>query len=182
MLVYVASDGRLCSAASGRAEQPRAPPSAVSFPSTESRELPLDRKRLSRQAGRLSDKRSLRQKDRDDDASKHISPRQPCKGGHVLRSASASTSLLQRAPTELLPGRPPQKPRSAVRGTDMLAAHTAGHGLESIQALIVAVCVLIVVFWRIALTMLLAVAAILMLVMITSGAAVLLQDLLHLVK
>ena len=64
----------------------------------------------------------------------------------------------------------------------MLAAHMAGHGLESIQALIVAVCVLIVVFWRIALTMLLAVVAILMLVMITSGAAVLLQDLLHLIK
>ncbi len=73
-------------------------------------------------------------------------------------------------------------PRSALRGTDMLAAHIGGHGLESIQALIVAVCVLIVVFWRIALTILLAVAAILMLLMITSGAAVLLQNLLHLIK
>ena len=41
----------------------------------------------------------------------------------------------------------------------MLAAYIGGHGLESIQALIVAVCVLIVVFWRIALTLLLAVAA-----------------------
>jgi len=64
----------------------------------------------------------------------------------------------------------------------MLAAHIAGHGLESIQALIVAVCVLIVVFWRIALAILLTVTAIVTLLIITSGAAVLMQHLLHLIK
>jgi len=64
----------------------------------------------------------------------------------------------------------------------MLAANSIAHGLESIQALIVAICVLMITFWRTALKVLLAVAAILMLLLITSGAAIPLQELHHLIK
>lgn len=64
----------------------------------------------------------------------------------------------------------------------MLAAHSAGHGLESVQALIVAICILAVIFWRPVLKVLLAVAAIAALLVTTSGALVVLRDLLHLIK
>jgi hypothetical protein len=64
----------------------------------------------------------------------------------------------------------------------MLAAHIAAHGLESIQALIVAISVLIVIFWRIALKMLLIVILVATLLLTTAAAAALLQHLHHLIK
>ena len=64
----------------------------------------------------------------------------------------------------------------------MLAAHSAVHGLESIQALMVALSVLIVIFWRAVLKITLIVAAILALLLTTSGALAILWNLHHLIK
>jgi hypothetical protein len=64
----------------------------------------------------------------------------------------------------------------------MLATHIAAHGLESIQALIVAISVLIVIFWRIALKVLLIVILVATLLLATSGTVALLQHLHHLIR
>lgn len=153
--------------------RPRAPPAPASFHRQKKGPEPVSG---TEPAQRRSDHFA---NDRDDDASKHMSPSQPCRRGHVMRPVSASTSLPRRAPAEVLAG---VLPPPAVRGTDMLAAHIAAHGLESVQALIVAISVLIVIFWRIVLKMLLIVSLIVMLLLTTSGAAVLLQHLHHLIK
>jgi hypothetical protein len=60
----------------------------------------------------------------------------------------------------------------------MLAAHSAVHGLQSIQVLIVAICVLVVVFWRIALV----IVAMLLLLFIASGVVGLSEAMLHLIR
>jgi hypothetical protein len=58
----------------------------------------------------------------------------------------------------------------------MLAAQSAAHDLGSVQLLLAIAVVLIVLFWRVALKMVIMVLAIVMIVLITSGAAVLLQE------
>ena len=58
----------------------------------------------------------------------------------------------------------------------MLAAQSAAQDLGSIQLLLAIDVILIVLFWRVALKMLIMVLAMVMIVLITSGAAVLLQE------
>jgi hypothetical protein len=58
----------------------------------------------------------------------------------------------------------------------MLAAQSAAQDLGSIQLLLAIAVVLIVLFWRVALKMVIMVLAIVMIVLITSGVAVLLQE------
>jgi hypothetical protein len=64
----------------------------------------------------------------------------------------------------------------------MLAAQSATHDLGSAQLLLVVASILIVLFWRIALKMVLIVVAIAMIILVTSGLAAVLQDLHHLIK
>lgn len=64
----------------------------------------------------------------------------------------------------------------------MLAVQSSAQGLGSIQLLLAIAVILIVLFWRVALKMLIMVLAIVMIVLITSGVAVLLQELHHFVK
>lgn len=64
----------------------------------------------------------------------------------------------------------------------MLAVQSSAQDLGSIQLLLAIAVILIVLFWRVALKMLLMVLAIVMIVLITSGVAVLLQELHHFVK
>lgn len=64
----------------------------------------------------------------------------------------------------------------------MLAVQSSAQDLGSIQLLLAIAVILIVLFWRVALKMLIMVLAIVMIVLITSGVAVLLQELHHFVK
>ncbi len=64
----------------------------------------------------------------------------------------------------------------------MLAVQSSAQDPGSIQLLLAIAVILIVLFWRVALKMLIMVLAIVMIVLITSGVAVLLQELHHFVK
>lgn len=64
----------------------------------------------------------------------------------------------------------------------MLALRGGSSGIESIQILTVLFAIISVIFWRSLLKILLMIAAMLLVVLITSGAIALLEGLHHLVK
>ena len=64
----------------------------------------------------------------------------------------------------------------------MLAVHSSAHNIQSIQLLLVIAVVLIVMFWKLALKMIIIVLGIVLTILITSGAVALLGDLHLLIK
>lgn len=110
--------------------------------------------------------------DRDDDVNKSVASRQP----RVLSILSARVCSDPR----LTPGS--RTRREHDKEQTMLALQAITPGLHSVQALLIAISVLIALFWRAALKIIFFLLVIATLVTITLGAATVLSLLAHVIK